>query len=133
MVSMGSPDNTSGCSTFGIKKTLSKSIQYLPKLFINSNVIPTTNIGDSFSYLGRYFDFGMSNNKHKSKLISLFNDLMSDVDFKPLHPKHELKLYSQYVLSKLSWQHISIILLRTFYSLDIADSNTWHTLLSRHR
>ena len=95
------------CSTFGIKKTLSKSIQYLTKLFINNNIIPTTNIGDSFCYLGRYFDFGMSNDKHKSELISLINDLMSDVDLNTLHLKHKLQLYSQYVLSKLSW-HLTI-------------------------
>ena len=32
------------CSTFGIKKAVTKSIQYLPKLFINNSVIPTTKI-----------------------------------------------------------------------------------------
>ena len=84
---------------FGIKETLSKCIQYLPKLFFNNNVIPTANIGDSFCYLGIYFDFGMSNHKHESELIPLINDLMSDVDLKPLHPKPKLQLYSQYVLS----------------------------------
>ncbi len=90
------------CSTFGIKKALTKSIQYLPKLFINNNVIPTTKTGESFCYLGRYFDFGMTNNKHKSDVISLINDLMTDIDLKPLHPKNKLHLYSRYVLSKLS-------------------------------
>ena len=78
-------------------------LQYVLYFLVNNNVIPTTNIGDSFCYLGRYFDFGMSNNKHKSELISLINDVMSDVDLKPLHPKHKLQLYIQYVLSKLSW------------------------------
>jgi transcription initiation factor TFIIIB Brf1 subunit/transcription initiation factor TFIIB len=29
------------CSTFGIKKVLSKSAQYLPKLLINKDLIPT--------------------------------------------------------------------------------------------
>ena len=91
------------CSTFGIKKALTKSIQYLPKLFINNNVIPTTKTGESFCYLGRYFDFGMSNNKHKSDVISLINDLMTDIDLKPLHPKNKLHLYSRYVLSCISW------------------------------
>ena len=94
-------------STFGIKKALLKSIQYLPKLFINNNVIPTTNIGDSFCYLGEYFDFDMSNNKHKYELITLVNNLVSDIDPEPLHPKHKLQLYSRYVLTKLSW-HLTI-------------------------
>ena len=109
------------CSTFGIKKTLPKFIQYLPKLFINNNVIPTTNIGDSFCYLGKYFDFGMSNNIHKSELISLINDLMSDIDLKPLHPKHKLQLYSQYVLSKLSW-HLTISPLSKVWIVENIDS-----------
>ena len=40
------------CSTFGIKKAVTKSIQYLPKLFINNSVIPTTKLGETFCYLG---------------------------------------------------------------------------------
>ena len=91
------------CSTFGIKKAVSKSAQYLPKLLISNNLIPTVKIGASFEYLGRYFDFGMSNQDHKSKLICLADDLMSYIDLKPLHPKNKLLLYRRYVLSKLSW------------------------------
>ena len=52
------------CSTFGIKKAISKSVQYLPKLIINNKMIPTTKIGEPFQYLGRYFDFNMSNDNH---------------------------------------------------------------------
>ena len=48
------------CSSFGIKKHLSKSIQYQPKLFVNNQLIPRIEIGKSFCYLGRYFDFNMS-------------------------------------------------------------------------
>ena len=36
-----------------------------------------------------------------SELSSLAQDLMNDIDIKPLHPKHKLLLYSRYVLSKL--------------------------------
>ena len=42
------------CSTFGIKKVVSKSIQFLPKLIINNTLIPCIEIGESFKYLGRY-------------------------------------------------------------------------------
>ena len=48
------------CSSFGIKKHLSKSIQYQPKLFVNNQLIPHIEISKSFCYLGRYFDFNMS-------------------------------------------------------------------------
>ncbi|CAB3996693.1 Hypothetical predicted protein [Paramuricea clavata] len=45
------------CSTFGIKMALTKSVQYLHKLLINNAVIPSIELGKSFCYLGRYFDY----------------------------------------------------------------------------
>ena len=72
------------------KKTLTKSVQYLPKLLINNKWIPATEIGDSFRYLGKYFDFDMSDKKYKQELITLLEDIMSDIDLKPLHPKTKL-------------------------------------------
>ena len=90
------------CCTFGIKKALTKSIQYLPKLLINNQLIPTTRLGENFHYLGRYFNFNMSDEKHKSELTSLAEELMADIDSKPLHPKNKILLYSRYILSKLS-------------------------------
>ena len=35
-------------NTFGIKKSATKSVQFLPKLFINSVLIPTVKIVESF-------------------------------------------------------------------------------------
>jgi len=91
------------CCTFGIKKIVSKSVQYLPNLIINNELIPRVKMGESFKYLGRYFDFKMSNECHKTELSNLVDNLMSDIDNKPLHPKNKLLLYSRYVLSKISW------------------------------
>ncbi len=99
------------CSTFGIKKALTKSVQYLPKLLIKNDLIPTVKIGESFEYLGRFFDFDMSNQEHKSKLISLIDELMSDIDLKPPHPKNKVLLYSRYVLSKIL---LFIIIIKVF-------------------
>lgn len=62
------------CSTFGIKKPITKSIQFLPKLLINNNLIPTIQPGKSFQYLGRYFDFKMSDEDHKSELKTLVDE-----------------------------------------------------------
>ena len=90
------------CSTFGIKKVCTKSVQYLPNLVINNQLIPKINIGESFKYLGRYFDFQMSNDNHKTEITTLINQLMTNIDSKPLHPKNKLLLYSRYVMSKLS-------------------------------
>ena len=99
--------------TFGIKKALTKSVQYLPKLVIKNDLIPTVKIGESFEYLGRFFDFEMSNQEHKSKLISLIDELMSAIGLKPLHPKNKVLLYTRYVLSKISWHFTVATVSRT--------------------
>jgi hypothetical protein len=72
------------CSTFAIKKQLTKSIQYLPKLFVNNNLVPRTEMGKSFRYLGRYFDFNMSDEEHKSELLDVFNYIMNKINELPL-------------------------------------------------
>ena len=95
------------CSTFGIKKQLTKSIQYLPKLFVNNCLVPRVEIGESFRYLGRYFNFDMSDNDHKSEILDTLTDFLNKIDQLPLHPKNKIRLYSQYVLSKISW-HFTI-------------------------
>ncbi len=109
------------CSTFGIKKVLTKSTQFLPKLLINNCLVPTVKIGESFKYLGRYFDFSMSDQQHKSELLSLVHELMSDIDLKPLHPKNKLLLYNRYVLSKISW-HFTVASLSKTWVIKSIDS-----------
>ena len=95
------------CSTFGIKKQLTKSIQYLPKLFVNNCLVPRVEIGESFRYLGRYFNFNMSDNDHKSEILDTLTHFLNKIDQLPLHPKNKIRLYSQYLLSKISW-HFTI-------------------------
>ena len=58
----------------------------MQKLLINNNLIPTIKIGEALQYLGRYFDFNMSNNNHETELTTLVK-LMTDIDSKPLHPR----------------------------------------------
>ena len=109
------------CSTFGIKKTLTKSVQYLPKLLINNQVIPKINIGEAFQNLGRYFSFNMSPEQQKSELTSLVEDLMADIDSKPIHPKNKILLYSRYLLSKLSW-HFAVSSLSKTWVIENIDT-----------
>ena len=85
------------CSTFGIKKQLTKSTQYLPKLFVNNCLVPRVEIGESFRYLGRYFNFNMSDNDHKSEILDTLTDFLNKIDQLPLHPKN--KMYSQLLYS----------------------------------
>ena len=72
------------CSTFGIKKAISKSVQYLPKLLINNRLIPTVKIGESFEYLGRYFDRGAF---HSENLVHFAKKSTKN----PLKSKESLK------------------------------------------
>ena len=97
------------CSSFGIKKTLSKSIQYLPKLLIDNQLIPPVDIDKPFEYLGRFFYFKMSDDPHKDELISLTNDLMTDIDTKPLCYQSYLGTSLQQASRKPGLLKISII------------------------
>ena len=95
------------CSSFGIKKSSTSSVQFLPKLIINHDLVPTVSIGSSFKYLGRYFSFSMDNVEHRSILLETINNLLCRIDKIPCHPKNKLLLYHRYVLSKISW-HLTI-------------------------
>ena len=90
------------CVTFGIKKSATRSIQYLPKLLVNSELVPCVRLEDSFRYLARYFDFDMSNIVHKLELPQMLGDIMYKIDLLPLHPENKCQLNNHYLLSKIS-------------------------------
>ena len=96
------------CITFGVKKGTTKSIQYQPKLFINNQLIPRVDNGGFSKYLGRYFEFGMTNSMHKSKFTAELNKILRQIDLLPLHPKYKILLYSRHLLSKISW-HCTVV------------------------
>ena len=75
------------CLTFGMRKQSTKSIKLQPMLTINSEIVPPVKADDSFLYLGRHFDFSMSNVMHKSELLEILGSLMSDIDKLPIHPR----------------------------------------------
>ena len=90
------------CHSFGIKKVGSIAKQIQPKLYLNKTYVKPIKTGKSFIYLGRYFDFQISSNGHKSFLTSELNKLLEAVHKLPLHPKDKLLIYQCYILSKLS-------------------------------
>ena len=109
------------CVSFGIKKSSTSSIQFLPKLIINRKLVPAVNIGESFKFLGRYFNFSMDNNKHMSILLETTNDLMTKIDQLPCHPKYKLSLYHRIILSKIAW-HLTIADLSNTWVVEILDT-----------
>ena len=95
------------CVSFGIRKSATSSVQFLPKLIISKDLIPTVKLGESFNYLGRYFSFSMHIIEHKTILLDTINDLLTKIDNIPCHPRNNLLLYYLFVLSKISW-HLTI-------------------------
>ena len=109
------------CSTFGIRKQLTKSIQYLRKLFVNNCLVPRVELGKSFRYLGRYFNFNMSDEDHKSEVYDTLTNILNEIDDLPLHPKNKILLYSRYVLSKIS-SHFTVSDIGKTWVIDKLDS-----------
>ena len=91
------------CKTFGIKKTVTTSVQFKPKLFLVREQVPTVDMDKSFKYLGRWYNFEMNNAEHKASIIQLTNVILMKIDSLPLHPRNKILLYSRYLHAKLSW------------------------------
>ena len=104
------------CITFGVEKATAKSIQYQTKIFISNQLIPGVDNGDSFKHLDRYFDFGIPNSMHKSKLTAELRKILSQINLLPLHPKYKIFFYSRHLLSKISWHSTVADLTKTWVS-----------------
>ena len=59
----------SKCNSFGICKKGTTSTQYTPKLYLDNGLATPVKLDDCLTYLGRHFDFKMSDDKHRSELI----------------------------------------------------------------
>ena len=77
--------------------------QVMPKLYLNNTLIPQIKLQESFTYLGKHFDFEMTSNQHKTSLLDNLKRMLQTIDALPLHPRNKIKLYQQYILPKLSW------------------------------
>ena len=84
------------CHSFGMKKVRLSSRQYKPKLYINNELIPSIDINESFKYLGRHFDYSMSNQAHKDNLCDTVDELLKDIDSLSLHPRNKLLIITFY-------------------------------------
>ena len=90
------------CKSFGITKSGSTSKQFMPKLFVNKELIPTVEIRKSFKYLGRYYNYDMDDEEHKKNILETARELLHKVDSLPLHTKNKILLYKSYIFSKLA-------------------------------
>ena len=68
------------CSTFRNKKQLTKSIQCLPKLFVNNRLVSQVEMGKSLRYLARYFsNVLLPQSKFGLNIISPLRQSLSNV------------------------------------------------------
>ena len=95
------------CMSLGICKKGSTSVQCKPTFHANASIIRPLEEGESFRYLGMWFSLEMDNQKHKDELLQITTQIMDRINSLPLHPKNKVWLYSQYLMSKLSW-HLTI-------------------------
>ena len=109
------------CLTFGIKKFSTRSLQFQPKLLVNSKSVSTIKNGQSFKYLGRFFNFEMNNKDHKDLFSSSLHDMLQTVDSLHIHSKNKLLLYHRYILSKLSW-HLAVADLSKTWICELLDN-----------
>ena len=55
----------STCHSLGICK-IGTTTQYEPQVYLDYALVPPVKLDDCFTYVGHYFDFNMSDDKHKS-------------------------------------------------------------------
>ena len=91
------------CVAFGLKKFSTRSMQFQPKLIINKEIAPSVKTGESFRYLGRYFNFEMDDKDHKVQVQSCLLNMLQRIDSFTILTSNKLFLYHRWVLSKLSW------------------------------
>ena len=78
------------CKTFGIKKTVTRSVQFKPKMFLVREQVPTVDMDKSFKYLGRWYDFEMDNAEHIPNIIQLSIVILMKIDSLQLHPWNKI-------------------------------------------
>ena len=91
------------CKTFGIKKTVTRSVQLKPKLFLVREQVSTVDMDKSFRYVGSWYNFEIDDAEHKANIIQLTNVILMKIDSLLLHPRNKILLYSRYLHAKLSW------------------------------
>lgn len=91
------------CHSFGMAKVSTASKQVKPKVYLNNKLVKPIGMKDSFTYLGKHFDFDMKGEKHKDDLIEATSTMLESIDRLPLHPRNKLLIYHRYILAKLSW------------------------------
>ena len=88
------------CHTFGIKNSVTGSIQYLPHIIVQREYRP-------FIYLGNQFNFGLNIENIKTDIINGMIKYVRIIDKLPLTPLNKISIVQVYVFNTL-WRKFSI-------------------------
>ena len=91
------------CHTFGMKKSKTKIIQFQPFITLKKERIPPVKLEDSFTYLGKDFNFNMNCDEVKNKLKSEVLKYILTIDKLPLKCPSKIDIVQRHVFSKLKW------------------------------
>jgi len=77
--------------------------QFQPGLFIADIPVPSIDKAGSFLYLGKRFDFTMSNELTKTELIDHLGGLLLTTSNLQIRPQSKLKILKKYIPSQINF------------------------------
>lgn len=91
------------CNSFAMIKRNSVYCQILPTISINAGKIPPTQIGESFRYLGRIFDFDLKGELEKNDIVNKLTKLLQITTELKIRPQTKLKIFDRFITSQISF------------------------------
>ena len=82
-----------------------ESIYNIDRIFpIGDKYVPVVNIGESFTYLGKHFDFNMDNQKAKQQLKDKLTVLLRTTSGLDIKPQQKLEILKKFIPTQLSFE-----------------------------
>ena len=90
------------CCSYAAAKRNGVYTQFEPLLLINSQPVPAASINESFTYLGKIFDFEMKNGEAKSAMIKKLSRLLVITSSLKIKAQLKLKILKVYIHSQIT-------------------------------
>ena len=91
------------CVSFGMRKQEGEYKQYLPNLTIDDSTIPAHEIGSSFKYLGKLFNFEMDNNEEQAILVKRLSTFLRTISKLNIKVQLKLKIFRNFIPSQFNF------------------------------
>lgn len=91
------------CTSFGMRKQEGLYQQYLPNLTVDNSRIPTVDLGASFKYLGKIFNFEMDNAEVKTQLVTRLSSILKITTNLKIKAQLKLKILKSYIPAQLNF------------------------------